>query len=1022
MEFSNLLSSLSKDLRQYGVLNILPSWNGIPTDLKFSPEVSQTTLTQTWQLPEKIQNLSLQAITVRLALVWWADIAEVWGNGKKVVVGDLFDQKCRILLGKDVQVDEKFELEVRLWKPKHDRLGFTTSEILLEYPHTACDPGKFAIELEILLACLPILEKEEPSLSQILEPFCVRLQNFCEKDFMLEDLRELAEIRELLFPLSSFLKQKKIYILGNSHIDIAWLWTIKETKQVMQRTFSSTLELQKTYPELVFNQSSALAYQWISEENPELFNQIKEASAAKKWEPIGGMWVEPDCNIPSGESLIRQILHGKRYFQKEFDQEIKIAWLPDTFGFNWQLPQILIKSGFTAFITQKFTWNDTNKFPYSAFWWQGVDGSQIFTYFSNPLGMGIEPVAIAQHLADHAQKHDLNQCLWLYGVGDHGGGVTADMLEMGREWNQSPLFFDLIPCSAGDFIQKLQQKIKLEEIDLPVWQDELYLEFHRGTYTAKADQKLKNRKTEILLTNLEKIYAIACVLGINQYPQAQLDRAWQLLLTNQFHDILTGTSIPEVFADADLGWEEIQQIGDSLLAPFKTFNLLDSKLEFSLWNPHSWHISNLVEIPKSKFNLFEQNQYFSILQANQPIQIQQTDDSILFLAENLPSMGSTKYEIIPTNTQNIDKSLLLKASLELLENPYLKIYLDPSSGEIIQIHDKRTARNLLSAPINLQFFQDQGQYWDAWNIDPNYQNHQLESSKLESISIKESGKLRVSIQTISKFRNSTIQQEIQLELFSAHLTVKHQIDWQESRILVKAAFPVSFSADFATYEIPMGTISRSTIGETSAAKAKFEVPAQYWADLSADGIGLSVLNDCKYGYDAQPDCLRLTLLRSPEWTCPDSDRGIHSFSYRLIPHQGDWREAGIVRAAYEFNSPPLILSGFPCLDHFLTISHPNIIVSAFKRRDGSPGESLHLPNLWILRCYESVGEHTLAKFDFLLDLLSLKSLDLIEIEIESLIYDSSSFSIPFLPYEIKTFGLEFRLDKRQSSLFDHSPR
>jgi alpha-mannosidase len=1024
MEFSAILQSLIKNLRQYGVLNILPNWQTVslanylgssssesqddffkfPSDGKFDPEITQVILSQSFQLPQKLKSLNLEDVRLRLSLVWWADLAEVSVNGIKVVEGDLFDQKCRILLSENVSPGERFDIEIKLWKPKHDRLGFTTSEILIEYPHTACDPGKLAIELEILLALLPNFEKEDLDLGSILNPFLDRLNKFCETAFSLADLEELAEIRSLLLPLSEFFKQRKVYILGNSHIDIAWLWAIAETKEVMNRTFNSTLELQEQYPELIFNQSTALSYQWMEREYPQLFEQIKQAIANQKWEPIGGMWVEPDCNIPSGESLIRQILYGKAYFQSQFNYDVKIAWLPDTFGFNWQLPQILVKSGFTAFITQKLTWNDTNKFPHSLFWWEGVDGSCILSYFCNPLGMGIEPVAIAKHLITQEQNHGMGECLWLYGVGDHGGGVTADMLDLGREWNQSPLFFELIPSTAADFIEKIEKKIEVEKIELPVWQDELYLEFHRGTYTSKADQKLKNRHAEILLTNLEKLYAIACIRKTQIYPQLQLDRAWQLLLTNQFHDILPGTAIPEVFADADLGWQEIDQIGKDLFATFQPNHFYSQ--QFCLWNPLNWQRSELIELNKSLFdpNIDWQNSNLAIIQDNsQVIPLQQTDSSILFFANDLASFTATTFEFTEQEVLSKIKSPILKITLQCLENQFLRIAIDSYTGEISQIFDYRSGKNLLSDRLQLQFFEDRGQYWDAWNIDPDYQKHQLEPATLQSISIKEKGDLRVSLEVISRFRNSTIKQEYQLDIYNHYLTIKTQIDWQESHILVKAAFPVSFEGE-ATYEIPMATITRSTRAETPEAKAKFEVPAQFWADLSSNGIGLSVLNDCKYGYDSLPNCLRLTLLRSPEWTCPASDRTIHNFSYRLIPHQGDWREAGIVRAGYQFNIPPLMLCktipDYLSTANFITVSESNIIVSAFKRSHTNP-------NLWILRCYESEGKEVLANFEIVPTISSLKLLDLIEHEIESLTYYSHSFSTTFLPYEIKTFGLEF---------------
>jgi alpha-mannosidase len=964
---------------------------------------------QTWQIPASIQGLPIKGATLRLGLLWWASIAEVFINGNKIHTGDLFDQKCRLLLAKNIEPDRAFRFTLKLTAPKHDRGALQKSEILIEYPHYPCDPGKLAAELGVIRAYLPHLSSHFN-----LEDIVSRLEGLLDKisTHHIDDtwLSELADIRRSLLPIGEFLKQRKVYLLGNAHIDVAWLWAIAETKDVMQRTFTSALQLQKDYPELIFNQSTALSYAWMEAEYPKLFAQIQTAVRDGKWELIGGMWVEPDCNLPSGESLIRQILYGKRYFREKFDRDIKIAWLPDTFGFNWQLPQILSKSGFEAFVTQKLTWNDTNKFPYQVFWWQGLDGSKIFTYFSNEIGLGIEPVAIATFLSEQERKHDLPECLWLYGVGDRGGGPTADMLDLGREWADSEIFFTLEPSTAENFILRLKQSIEESNGDrsLPYWKDELYLEFHRGTYTTKADQKQQHRKTEILIANTEKLRAIAAITQQIAYPQAALNRAWQGLMLNQFHDILPGTSIPEVFIDADLVWNEVSQIcqaaNDEVLNPFK----LDGQLPllFTIWNFQNWLRTEVFEIDIPEIPAGVDLVSQSCDRAN-ILPTQRTENGLLIIAKDIPSCGAVNYQLVAANCGHTVAAIPplsitdsdISAQI-LLENQYLKVAIDSQTGDITQIFDKQYGRALLSHPIEVQCFEDRGQYWDAWNIDPTYETKQLSGFTLESIRVRECGPVRVSLQIVKKFGQSRFQQDIYLDAYSAYVTVGNVVDWQEDSTLAKVAFPLSFSAPSATYEIPMGTIARSTIAETPEAKAKFEVPAQFWADLSGDGIGLSVLNDCKYGYDAKPNQIRLTLLRSPNWPSPHSDRGLHEFTYRLLPHQGSWQDIQTVREGYNLNSPLTIVPGEIQADFsFITTSASNVVLSALKHVEDGSG--------WILRLYEAHGKAVRTEIAFLNEINAITACDLMENEIDAIAHESHQFQCEFQPYEIKTWKIDF---------------
>jgi alpha-mannosidase len=939
-------------------------------------------LRQIWQVPESYGGFDILGATIRLNLTWWVDICEIWVNNQKIQEGDLFDQKCRILLTDHAIFGDTFILEIKLNSPKHDIGALQLSELVFEHLHQICDPDQFAIELEILQTYIPLLSKYKIDL-QPLEIAVTKLINLFTNPQIITSnqfFELLSEIRQPLLEYSQFLKQRQIYILGNSHIDVAWLWAIAETKNAMQRTFRSALNLQEHYPELIFNQSTAISYEWMEQEYPELFERIKAAIAANKWELIGGMWVEPDGNLPSGESLIRQILYGQEYFKQKFNREVKIAWLPDTFGFHWQMPQILIKSGFKAFVTQKLMWNDTNKFPHQIFWWEGVDGSRIFTYFSNELGQGLEPVAIAKYIANQEQKHHNLETAWLYGVGDHGGGPTADMLNMGRKWADLPLFFTIKSSPLEQFILGLQSRLS---VDLPVWQDELYLEFHRGTFTSKADQKYQNRQLEIMIGNAEKYSAIASLVNNIPYPQEQIEIAWKGLLLNQFHDILTGTSIPQVFADADRTWQELRTICDRLFSgkPCKSSKILENS-NIQVWNFLNWSRSQLVRL---------------------------ADNSIYWLAD-IPSFGFTDFKSVAICETNQFLNIRSDREYFYLENNFIRVEISLQTGAIAQIFDKRSQLSILKSASEIQFFADKGQYWDAWNIDPDYESKKLESTTLQSITITENCSLLVSLTIIQKFRNSTFIQEIQLTAFEAFVTIKNWVDWQEEHILVKVAFPINWRSPYATYEIPMATIERSTLSETSEAKAKWEVPAQYWADIADSNLGLAILNDSKYGYDAKPDCLRLTLLRSPNWSCPNSDRGNHQFTYRLVPHHGNWRDANIVQLAQELNNPLVLTesqipeSQILKSQNYLQVSNSNIILSAFKRSQDHSG--------WIMRFYEAHGQTTITNIQLLTGLGELKSIwecDLMEAKQHLLSMDFSkvnSLNVTFQPYEIKTFWIK----------------
>lgn len=903
-----------------------------------------------------------------LELGWWAQFLRVKINQKIAQEGDLFDQKCRLLLALNTN-----QIEIFLDAPHHDRGALVTSILSVENAY-------YAIWQDV--AVMSIYGADISSLE--LEQLWSDLEQWYNYDRQLFTLQNLQQrLRIIGKPL---VKNKHIYLLGNAHIDIAWLWTISETKAVMERTCRSVIDLQNKFPELVFNQSSAVTYKWIEEANPQLFQQIQEAVKNHRWELTGGSWVEPDCNLPAGEALIRQIIYGKSYFLEKFNVDIKTAWLPDSFGFNWQLPQILLKSGLQFFVTQKLSWNDTNAFPYSYFWWQGVDGSRIFTYFTNLIGAGINPLEIAKHLHKLETTEQITDSIWLYGVGDHGGGPTASMLNLARQLEDHPLAPHIHHGTIESFLENL---LGIDR-HFPVWQDELYLEFHRGTYTTKADQKSKNRRSELLLLNLEKLCSIHNLLNNKTYPQNLLDRGWQLLLVNQFHDIITGTSIPEVFACADHYWAEIDTISQEILGDF-------SVNSGYLWNLYSWETEQLVSIPLDKF----QHSLLSGITVNdEPVYYEVVDRQVIFLVTMPPCSSSIVKFLNEENNAHLSHPNLPSLNLEdslntlILSNTHLSIYINKATGEISQVYDFRAGASLLSNPIHWQFFVDRGQYWDAWNIDPDYQKHGLGKSQLLHLEVVHHGQLVIRVQTIHQFHQSTITSTIQLDCHSPSITIFHHINWQEEYTLAKIAFPLNFTPKFTTYEIPMATIDRPF------QDYKWEVPAQFWASVSSSdsNLGLAILNDSKYGYDSQPNQLRLTVLRSPQWPCPDSDRGDHYFSYRLVPHSGNWRSAGVVKMAQEFNNPLFITSKIPVvIDNLVNVSSPQIVFSSWYRSQDQQG--------WILRFYESWGMATETAIHFhpQLRIQQVQECNLMGEILSSVDYQNNRLLCQFQPYEIKSF-------------------
>lgn len=1050
-------------------------------------------LFQRLTVPNSPHGYPLQGLTMRLWLSWWAEDARVFVNGEQVLAGDLFDSSSRLLLASPAIPGEEFAVALRLVSPGHDAGALVRSLCLYEAPDLNClDPGFVADELEVLhewgltnsqypptdivssarqtvkgetiksqidlidWAALPDRQQFDASLSRVRQ----KILEVLEPQVSADERGSAGDANICVYPRASAVDSHTIWLLGHAHLDLAWLWPVSETWEAAQRTFESALGLQEDFPDLIFCHSTPALYAWVEENRPDLFAAIQARAAAGKWEVVGGMWVEPDLILVDGESIVRQVLYGQRYAREKFGQVMPVVWVPDSFGFCWQLPQILKQGGVEYFVTQKLRWNDTTKFPYGAFWWEAPDGSQIFSLMSALIGESIEPVKMAKYSCEWERQTGLKDALWLPGVGDHGGGPTRDMLEIAKRWEQSPFFPRLEFTTAVDYLRRIQgslsggapaeptpppnaipasgdgEKREKKTGAIPVWRDELYLEFHRGCYTTHAEQKRWNRQCEGLLYRAELFASLAAISAGAPYPKAELEDAWKKVLFNQFHDILPGSSIPQVYVDANQAWVEVERVGSQILqgalsAIAEQISLphppQPGAIPAIVFNSLNWRRSEVVAISLPASPPFQegvggaQNWAVCDLQG-EPLPSQLSDSgTLLFLAADIPPVGYCVFWLIRTGADDRDRGDACPApdagaeNEWVLENEFLRVSVEGETGNLRSVFDKVNCWEVLQAGGNqLQAFADSGQYWDAWNIDPNYEQHRLPAAQLKSVEWVERGAVRSRLRVALQLGESELRQDYILDVGLPVLKIATTADWKERHVLLKAAFPLNLEADCATYEMACGAIRRTTKPQTQSERAKWEVPALRWADLSEEpsptsgmSYGVSLLNDCKYGYDAQPNQLRLTLLRSPSWPDPDADRGCHEFTYAVYPHTGTWQSAGTVRRGYELNQPlqvmvlpevsrppgPIELPAVGCL---LDLSAENLILMAFKQSEDSP-------NQWVLRCYECHGEEALLRLESDLGLEIEEPVDLLEQPAFAPEPDWQYFRIA--PWKIASFAL-----------------
>ena len=964
----------------------------------------------------------------------------IYFNGRRVAMGDDLEP---IVLFDDAKPGDKALVAVKLLHTV-DQKNFAGANLKIDFSAARPNPSDLLQEIESVAiltrgerATSPAVKQQFDAAAESVDLNALKQANQQAFD---ASLRKAQSALEQMKPQ---LQGTKVHLTGNAHIDAAWLWPWTETVDVVRRTFGTALQLMDEYPQYTYTQSAAAYSAWIADKYPDEHKQIQDRVKQGRWEMVGGMWVEPDLNMPDGESLVRQLLVGKRYFKDKFGVDVRIGWNPDSFGYNWQLPQIYKKSGVDYFVTQKMAWNDTTQLPMKLFWWQAPDGSRVLTYFPHDYVNEIEPVKIS---GDVARSRELNpgvtEMMHLYGIGDHGGGPTRSMLDSGLHWSNPAMVF--LPTTWGGaqgFFSDVEGKLDTEhspvwnyktlatgntklqdpaagKISLPVWNDELYFEYHRGVFTTQSNHKRNMREAEEQVLNAEKISSLAWVDGAS-YPGERFTEAWKKVLFNQFHDLAAGSGIGVIYRDAQHDYDDVRWISTN--ASMRAFHRIASEIKTNaapgvpvmVWNPLAWERTDLVEV-NVQMPEAPKGGGIAVLDAKGralPIQVLSSDAAtnsyeLLVEAKDVPSMG---YEILHVVGPSREEPTDLKANGLTLENEFLRVTVDPQTGCITSLYDKKSSfESIASGGCGNQLtgFKDTPKDYDAWNIDSNFEDVFTNIDKADSVQLMDKGPLRASIRVTRTWQSSKFVQDITLYAGLDRVDVVNDIDWHETHILLKAAFPLAASSGEATFEIPYGSIERPTTRNNKVEQAKFEVPAMRWADLGDGKHGFSLINESKYGYDAKANVLRISLLRSPTWPDPNADRGHHHFRYSLYPHGGDWKQAMTVRHGYDFNYELQAMQleahegQRPPEQSIVSVSNPNVVLTAMKKAEDNDGV--------IFRFYEWAGTTGEVRIKVPAGATSASVTNLMEQpESPALPVSGDQVTVPVHPFEIVSVRVDY---------------
>jgi len=771
--------------------------------------------------------------------------------------------------------------------------------------------------------------------------------------------------------------------VGHAHIDTGWLWRVKETVRKCARTFASQISLLEKYPDYVFGASQPQHYQFVKDHYPELYQKIKEKVKTGQWECQGAAWVEADCNVISGESMVRQIVHGKNFYKDEFDFDVKNLWIPDVFGYSASMPQIMKKSGVDYFLTQKISWSQFNDFPHTTFWWQGIDGSEVLTHF--PPGNSYNGTMNANFLRSSQSNfresgvHD--EAICLFGIGNGGGGPQEDHVEKIKRLGNLESFPKVIHSRSDDFFERLNNNGSV----FKKWVGELYLEYHRGTLTTQALVKKRNRQLELKMRELEMIWSAA---SLKEYPLAKFDAIWKKILINQFHDIIPGSSINEVYKDTHAEYEWALKECEQLKSDASDLLFESDENAIVIFNSLSEKYCGKVNLPDSWKGR-------GALLNGEAINVQETSIG-LFIEVAIEGLGNI----------TIEKSAIsaVKTSVQndlILENDLIK-YEFNQLGQLISIYDKEIKREIaVSEEVGnkLSLYDDRPITYDAWDVEIYYEDMKvsgIESKKAEKV---DGGSVCDILRFESIIGESLISQQVVLGKTSRRIDFITNVDWNENRKMLRVDFPVDLMNSKARFDIQYGFVERETHNNTSWDWAKFEVTAHKYADLSENNYGVALLNDCKYGYKVKGNTLDLCLLRSPKFPDPAADIGKHEFTYSLLPHTGDLISSNVINESKFLNQPPLVFENKKCQQMEIPcfIEGDGVSIEVIKKAEKE--------ECIVVRLVEAFGSQSKIQLKLCSAISKVVETNLIEWEELSSTENSGSLELSFKPFEIRTFKL-----------------
>ena len=815
-------------------------------------------------------------------------------------------------------------------------------------------------------------------------------------------------LRTEIYETEHFKAKGLLHGCANSHLDVVFLWTHAEFVRKLGRTHASTLRLMEQFPDYVFSQSQPLMYQEMKETFPTMFEEVKKRVKEKRWEVIGSMWVEPDCNVLSGESFVRQLVYGIDFAESEFGVTPRTCWCPDVFGNAWTMPQILVKAGLKYFVTHKMVvWNDTNPWRKNTFWWQGPDGSRIFSLVPPTHFIGtVEPDHMAGHWENYSEKATIGESLYNYGWGDGGGGPDPEMLEYLKRYENFPGVVPIKPAFIETALESMYQKSTnpADPVDLPTWNDELYLEEHRGVHTTKARLKKLNRLCETLYRKAELFSVFS---GI-QYPQEKLKNGWLDVLTNQFHDSLPGSHIPPVYLDLQKTYSRTVANGsaildDALMSIARAADTRGDGMAYVVFNSLGRARTTTVSIqmPATEIHVVDAGGTQIPHQFVTPME--SGVSTLLFVATDVPACGYAVYHV--KKGAGTAQFGAVAVSINTLENEFLKVVIN-GEGEIVSLFDKLAGRESFSVERRgnvLKLYEDVPGKYAAWDIAPSYTDVEFDMSGA-SVAVDENGAVRSSIMVTRDFRNSKMKQRIILGAQSKRVDFETWVDWKEQEKLLKTRFFTDITTKTATYDIPFGTIERSTYRNNSFDEAKFEVCGHQWMDLSQPDYGISLLNNCKYGHDAFGGMMALSLLRGPLNPDPTSDQEEHYFTYSLYPHAGTWRDGQTMQEALDLNHPVDAIATdpragmLPSAFSFVSIDAPNVALEACKKAEKSDD--------LIIRIVERTGMQSAVTIKLSKPVISVNECNLLEREDVKAVFEGDIIPLTIKPFEIRTFKIK----------------